>query len=251
MISSKEIRNVTFSNSVGGYRKEEVDILLDKIEVDYEQYEKLVAVLTEQNEQLKLEIEECKKSQNSIQNVLLSAQRLADQIVEEANQKSKAIVEDAQNSIVDITEKSKKIAEEFDARATEKKAKLQQELDKINEEAQTKRALIEHAAAECVQNQQETFDNIKSEIAAFKAEITAKYKEHLEILASLPISAEIDPKRAVTRLKDDFEKIKSAAKEEPVSPKEAEEPVVETNNDNDGFLSFNVDTEKFFDETEK
>jgi len=207
MISSKEIRNVTFSNSVGGYRKEEVDILLDKIEVDLDQYEKLVAALTEQNEQLKKDIEGYKSSQDSIQNVLLSAQKLADQIVAEANEKSKAIVDDAENSIVDITEKSKRIAEEFDERATEKKQKLQEELDRINEEAQTKRALIEHAAAESVKEQQAVFDNLKTQIAAFKADVIAKYKQHLELLNSLPECAENDPKGAVSALKDDMEKI--------------------------------------------
>ena len=43
MLTSKDIRDITFSNSVGGYKKDEVDILLDKIEVDYDKYEKLVA----------------------------------------------------------------------------------------------------------------------------------------------------------------------------------------------------------------
>ena len=40
MLSANEIRNVRFSTAMGGYKKEEVDVLLDKVEADYEQFER-------------------------------------------------------------------------------------------------------------------------------------------------------------------------------------------------------------------
>ena len=42
MLSALEIKNVKFSKAMGGYKQEEVDILLDKIEADIGQYERLV-----------------------------------------------------------------------------------------------------------------------------------------------------------------------------------------------------------------
>ena len=77
MLSSKEIRTIKFSNAVGGYKKEEVDILLDKLEVDLDKYERIFAEQSAKIEALNMEIENYKVSQNSIQNVLLSAQKLA------------------------------------------------------------------------------------------------------------------------------------------------------------------------------
>ena len=117
MLSSKELRNIKFSNAVGGYKKEEVDILLDKLEVDLDKYERLYAEQNERIEQLKAEIEQYKVSQNSIQNVLLSAQKLADQIVDEAKQKSEQLVKEAEASIELITAKEKELSFAFDRKA--------------------------------------------------------------------------------------------------------------------------------------
>ena len=86
MLNSKEIRNVKFSKSMGGYKQEEVDIFLDKIEADYISYEKITTEFQQKIDTLNKEIDDYKNSQSSIQNVLLSAQKLADQIIEEAKE---------------------------------------------------------------------------------------------------------------------------------------------------------------------
>mgnify|MGYP002512989140 CR=1 FL=1 len=36
MLSATEIKNVKFARAMSGYKQEEVDILLDKIEADYD-----------------------------------------------------------------------------------------------------------------------------------------------------------------------------------------------------------------------
>ncbi len=40
MLSVAEIRNVKFTKAMGGYKQEEVDVLLDRIEADYIQFER-------------------------------------------------------------------------------------------------------------------------------------------------------------------------------------------------------------------
>ena len=42
MLSAKDVRSITFSKQVNGYRREEVDVFLDKVESDYENYERVV-----------------------------------------------------------------------------------------------------------------------------------------------------------------------------------------------------------------
>lgn len=63
------------------------------------------------------EIETLKSSQNSIQNVLLSAQKLADQIVDEAKQKSEEIIDNAQSNIEVMTAREKELATAFELKA--------------------------------------------------------------------------------------------------------------------------------------
>jgi len=220
MLSSQEVRNVTFSNAMGGYRKDEVDIFLDKVEVDYEKYEKLLETQNARISELEAQIGELKTSQNSIQNVLLSAQKLADQIVDEAKVKSQQIINDAQQNITDLTEKSKMLAGEFDAKATEKKERLENDLNDIIKVAENKKAAVEAATADSVKKQQELFDSLKREMSSFKDDVIRKYKEHLELLSSLPSFAEVDPKTAAQIADRAFE---DEAKEKLPETEETEE----------------------------
>jgi len=103
MLSASDIKNVKFSKSMSGYKQEEVDILLDKIEADFAQYERALKEIQAKNEALNKEIEDLKASQNSIQSVLLSAQQLADKIVSEAKEKSEEIIKNAETNISVIT----------------------------------------------------------------------------------------------------------------------------------------------------
>ena len=74
MLSSTDIRDIKFSKAVGGYRQDEVDVLLDKVEADYEQNERTIRALQDEIQRLNREIEGYKSSQDSIQQVLLNAQ---------------------------------------------------------------------------------------------------------------------------------------------------------------------------------
>ncbi|MBP3706940.1 MAG: DivIVA domain-containing protein [Clostridia bacterium] len=201
MLSSKEIRTIKFSNAVGGYKKEEVDILLDKLEVDLDKYERIFAEQSAKIEALNMEIENYKVSQNSIQNVLLSAQKLADQIVEEAKLKSEQIVKEAEASIELITAKEKELSFAFDRKAGERKAKLEEEIEQYLTLSKEQATKIEKATEDCVERQQAIFERTKLEIANFKADITKRYKEHLEMLSKLPDTADVDPRLAAKAIK--------------------------------------------------
>lgn len=193
MLSANEIRNVRFSKSMSGYKQEEVDVLLDKVEADYEQFERTLREMSARITQLKAEIEEYKGSQGNIQNILVSAQKFADQLVEEAKTKSAEIISSAEQSIQKITAQEQELTTAFDKKAGERKQSLQKDIDKIIATAQEKQSAVEAATQSCIDRQQLLFDKMKIEIAAFKAEITNKYKEHLELLSSLPDTVPSNP----------------------------------------------------------
>lgn len=206
MLSAKDIRNVKFSKSMGGYKQEEVDILLDKIEVDYENYDRTVRELNEKVEKLKAELEQQKSAESSIQNVLVSAQRLADQIVAEAKVKSEQIVKNAETSIELITAREKELTDAFDRKASERKAMVEKEIAAMIADAEKKHAAIEKATADSVARQQVLFDKLKLEISAFKEDVMLKYKEHIELLRALPDEVPNDPKAITEMVKNAIDK---------------------------------------------
>ena len=194
MLTVAEIRDVKFGRAMGGYKTEDVDVLLDKVEADYAAFERMIKEYELKIETLNSEIEGFKSSQSSIQNVLVSAQSLADKIVKEAKEKSEQIITQAQNSIEAITVHEKELSAAFEIKAQEQKSALDKELKAMIEDAQKKAEIITAGAEEQVKKQQMLFDKLKLEIASFKSGITAKYKEHIELIAKIPDTVPEDPK---------------------------------------------------------
>ena len=215
MLTVTEIRDVKFSRAVGGYKPDDVDVLLDKIEADYGEFERIIKDYEAKVESLNSEIENFKNAQNSVQNVLVSAQQLADKIVKEAKEKSEEIVHRAQESISNITAQEKELAAAFELKAQEQKRALEIELANKIEAAQQKADAITVAAEERVAHQQMLFDRLKLEISAFKASISAKYKEHIDSLSKLPDSVPADPKYVTDLLSASYDKPQPFEKVEP------------------------------------
>ncbi len=225
MLNVTDIKNVKFSNSMNGYKKEEVEILLDKVEVDYSRYERVITERDARIKELENEIQTLKSSQESIQTVLLSAQRLADQIVAEARQKSEQIIKDAENSISMITEREKQLTFAFEQKASERKSAFEKEMEQAINEATARKQVVEKAAVESVERQQQLFDRLKQEVKEFKTEITEKYKEHLELLSRIPDAVPIEPAKASKIAVEQYEKQSFA-----IENTEAEDNAEDTNN---------------------
>lgn len=193
MLTTKEIREVTFSKQVNGYRREEVDVFLDKVESDYEAYERLVRELNLKVNELEEQLSESKTSEGTIQSVLLKAQNLADKIIAEAKEKSTSIIEDAKTNLESFKDREKELSGAFDKKAEERKKTAREALDKIIDEAKVNRDKISEATKKTVEKQAELYNRLKLETAAFKAEIMDSYKKHLELISKIPDSIPADP----------------------------------------------------------
>lgn len=215
MLTVAEIKDVKFGRAMGGYKTEDVDVLLDKIEADYAAFERMIKEYELKIETLNSEIEGFKNSQSSIQNVLVSAQGLADKIVKEAKEKSEQIITQAQNSIENITAREKELSAAFELKAQEQKSALEKELKAMIEDAQKKAQIITSGAEEQVKKQQMLFDKLRLEVASFKSDITSKYKEHIEVIAKIPDTVPEDPKYVADVLGTEYDK-KKEEKEETV-----------------------------------
>ncbi len=193
MLTTKDIREVAFSKQVNGYRREEVDVFLDKVESDYENYERMLRDMNAKIHELEAKLEDSKTSEGSIQSVLIHAQKLADRIVSEAKEKSSDIIEEAKANLEGFKAREKELSGAFDKKAEERKKVAREALDKIIDDAKENRDRISEATKKTVEKQAQLYNRLKLETAAFKAEIMDKYKRQLELISKIPESIPTTP----------------------------------------------------------
>ncbi len=198
----KEIQEIRFTKVMGGYKADEVDDFCDKVYADYMKFAELVKIKQEKIEQLEREIRENENSAQSINTVLISAQKLADSILAEANVKAEETVEAANNEAENIKQRTKKALEEIDAVITEQKNEAAKQAQVMLNDAARKSEGMILAAKDSVAREQLLFDKLKAEVAAFKKEIKIAYKSHLESLSALPEEVPVDPEQAAIGIEE-------------------------------------------------
>ena len=202
MLKAIDIKDAVFAKSMSGYKQDEVDALLDKVYEDYVQFETVAAALQTRISSLEKELEEKETSANSINTVLISAQKLADSIIEDAKKKADETIENANTEAENIKFRTKKALEEIDAVLTEQKNKAQAEVDLMLEDAARKSEGMILAAKDSVTREQLLFDKLKSEVAEFKKSIKDTYKAHLESLSKLPDEVTLNPELAASTIEE-------------------------------------------------
>ncbi len=202
MLRVKEIEEFEFSKAKNGYNREEVDELLDRIVEDYAQFENLIKSFESRIEALNNKLNESKTDADSINTVLISAQKLADSIVADAKLEAEKVTTAANNEAEQIKVRTKKALEEIDAEITKQKLAAQTEVDEILEAAARKSEGMILAAKDSVAREQILFDSLKAEIADFKKVIKNAYKEHLESLSALPEEVPVNPENAAISIEE-------------------------------------------------
>ncbi len=222
MYNANDIRNVRFSKQMNGYKQEEVDIFLDSIEQDYQQFDSKFAELNAQILTLKKENDDLKISQSGLQNVLVSAQKLADQIVEEAKKSAEEIIVEAKVRAGEITKTVEEQAAADKLVAEQNKQRAAAEYAEIMKKTADKSQEMISAAHDSVARQQLLFDKLKLDIVNFKSQIMAIYKEHIDSLSKLPDEVPFDSARAAEAAAFAFDSKPDFTKEEPKAEPETE-----------------------------
>ena len=115
MYTAEDIRNITFTKSLGGYKTGEVDDFIDICADTVEELTKTNADLKKRMELLANKVVEYRNDEDSIRTALLSAQRMGDTVLREANHKAGLILEDARIKADKIEETAKQqIKEQID-----------------------------------------------------------------------------------------------------------------------------------------
>ena len=94
MLTPQDVRAVQFEKNLRGYRTEDVDRFLDKVEQQLEQdagqmeaLRKQVADLTAENETLRRNMQSYEADGDMLKSALINAQRMGENVIREANQK--------------------------------------------------------------------------------------------------------------------------------------------------------------------
>lgn len=144
MLTPIEIENKEFKKCIRGYKEEEVDEFLDIVKEDFEQIyrenlELKEKVLLYKNQMDKYEnIEETLKAtlitaQSAAEDTCNGANRKAKLIVEEADLKSRQIIEQANNRVIEIRKEYDTMVKEFKIFRNKFKSLLEDEIRSIDE----------------------------------------------------------------------------------------------------------------------
>ena len=96
MLKPMDIHNKEFKKSMRGYDMEEVDEFLDEIIVDFEKMQRELDVLKTQLSNYSENMNSYREKEISLNNALVSAQRFADELKQDAEQKAPEIISQAE-----------------------------------------------------------------------------------------------------------------------------------------------------------
>lgn len=157
MITAKDIRNKRFEKAAFGYKQEEIDEFLAQLESEIAE---LDSEREEANNKIQIladKVREYMKDEEALKDALLGAQKQGHQVIAEANEKADKIVAEAQA----------------------KAEALIDEATRQHEEA------MERNRAE-IAKEREALIVAQKQVSDFKKSLFDMYKNHLELISSMP-----------------------------------------------------------------
>ena len=185
MLTPQDVHSVQFEKSFRGYRIEEVDRFLDRIEEqlkssadELERLQQQIQQLQSENQRLTKETEDYRADGEIMKSALINAQRIGENVIREANQKAEEIIHKANLRSDDIIRDANDLLQKATDRA-----------DEIVREASDQRMLEERE-----------YERVRLEVTRFKADVLNLYRSHVESLSRLP---EYTPDAPVEAAQDD------------------------------------------------
>lgn len=234
MLTPAKITNHHFEASGrNAYKAESVDTFIQEVAESYEQMFRENGEMFKKINLLAQRLEEYRNDEDNIRNALLTAQRAAEKITHEAQEKADKLV-------ADVKERTDTENERLDAAAKEMLTKAKYQADAIVEEAQKQAKEI---AEKAIQDSKEAavsarsdmikelaaLETMKQEVTKFKQQILGEYAAQVELIGKLP-EVVIEKMTAEEETKEEeapAEKPADEVKEEAAEPEKAEEPAEE------------------------
>ena len=224
MLTPQEVSGRAFSKAAfGGYNMAMVDEFLDELTDDYTSLYKENAALKAKLKVLVDKVEEYRATEDSMRAALLTAQRMANTMVEEAEEKKKAMLAGAEDEARAKIGALQSDVELEQRRLNAAKAATAEFLQKTRELAQAQLALIERApdlTPEEIAGADEPTQEAETDVNAIEENILASFRADKE-QAAPAAEAAAEPAAAPAA-----ESAPQAEKKEPLEPDDS--PFVET-----------------------
>ena len=210
MLTPQDVRSVQFEKNLRGYRTEDVDRFLDRVEEQLkqddtlaEELRKQIADLTAENQRLHKEMENYEADGDMLKSALINAQRMGENVIREANQKSEEILHRANLRGDDIIRDANELLQKASDRA-----------DEIINEANEKKLAEERE-----------YDRVRLEVTRFKSDVLNLYRSHVESLSRLPEFQKEEPaeETAAAALTEEIEQAQPEAEAAPAEEEAAED----------------------------
>lgn len=157
MMTAKDIRELRFEKAAWGYRPEDIDEFLGKLEATFQEIDNEREDANHKIQLLADKVREYMKDEDAIKDAWVGAQKEGHRILTDANEKAEQIL----------------------SKAKEEAARM------IDEATEQHAALMEKQHAELVQ-EQDNLANARQMVADFKRSLFDMYKSHLEMISAMP-----------------------------------------------------------------
>lgn len=220
MLTPADIKNVNFAKaSRGTYKAQDVEDFIDEVYESYSQLYKENGELIKKLQMLADRVESYRQDEDSIRTALLAAQRTADSILKEANEKSEQLTKNSTEQAQKMLDDAKAQSEELLKESQEKSDTLlrtttKQSTQIVDEAKKTSQKMLQNAKSEIV-HEKRTLQRTQKEVSAFRARLMSLYKGHIELINSLPAVYEDDDEKHV----EDRAAVKKEEKSEPDNAK--------------------------------
>ena len=171
MLTPQDVHSVQFEKSFRGYRIEDVDHFLDRVEEHLKssadeigRLQRQIEQLQSDNQRLSKETEDYRADGEIMKSALINAQRIGENVIREANQKAAELIHKANLRSDDRIRDAHDLLQKATERA-----------DEIVREASDQRILEERE-----------YERVRLEVTRFKADVLNLYRSHVESLSRLP-----------------------------------------------------------------
>lgn len=221
MITSSEIKNAAFEHTTfRGYNPEQVDRILDNAAETVDALTRENAILNEKLHALTTQIETYRSREGSVNEIMIRAQKMSDDMIAEAKAKSEAMVADAERKSDELLSSAKALGE---AKISEYKESIRLEKEKLTDAREEAAGFIDMICGE-LQNHAELIAKIKTRAhlqdveprpvaVAAPAPAPAPVAEDSKETAPAPVATEPAPAAAPAK----SEEIKPAPEKKPES----------------------------------
>lgn len=157
MITSKDVRNKRFEKAAFGYKQEEIDEFFAQLEAELDEMERERNEANGKIQVLADKVREYMRDEDALKDALLGAQKQGHQVINEAKDKAEKIIAEA-------------------------KAKA----DALEDEAVRQHAIAMERNREEIAKEKEALIEAQQQVSDFKKSLFDVYKEHLELISSMP-----------------------------------------------------------------